>query len=94
MDINKFLSALLQFLILLPGAVSCYLPAKNRMKYSPTKTAALCLAVILPYSAAAALLCTLFSVNPSLLLLTSLVLFFFLYRRTVDLELSDRKSVV
>ncbi len=88
MDINKFLSALLQFLILLPGAVSCYLPAKNRMKYSPTKTAALCLAVILPYSAAAALLCTLFSVNPSLLLLTSLVLFFFLYRRTVDLELS------
>lgn len=88
MDINKFLSALLQFLILLPGAVSCYLPAKNRMKYSPAKTAALCLAVILPYSAAAALLCTLFSVNASLLLLTSLVLFFFLYRRTVDLELS------
>lgn len=88
MDINKFLSALLQFLILLPGAVSCYLPAKNRMKYSPAKTAALCLAVILPYSAAAALLCTLFSVNASLLLLTSLVLFFFLYRRTVDLALS------
>ena len=63
MDMNKFLSALLQFLILLPGAVSCYLPAKNRMKYSPAKTAVLCLAVILPYSVAAASLCTLFSVG-------------------------------
>lgn len=88
MDMNKFLSALLQFLILLPGAVSCYLPAKNRMKYSPAKTAVLCLAVILPYSVAATSLCTLFSVGVNLLLLPSLVLFFFIYRRTVDLALS------
>lgn len=93
MDMNKFLSAVLQFMILLPGAVSCYLPAKNRMKYSPAKTAALWMAVILPYSAAAALLSTRFSINVNLLLLLSLVLFFFLYRRTMDLELSCTLAV-
>lgn len=87
MHIHKFLLALPQFLILLPGAASCYLSAKNRMKYSPAKTAALCMAVLLPYSTAAACLCALFSTNASFFLLPSLVLFFFLYRRTVDLEL-------
>lgn len=93
MDMNKFLSTVLQFLILLPGAASCYLPAKNRMKYSPAKTAALWMTVILPYSAAAASLSTCFSVNVNLLLLLSLVLFFFLYRRTVDLEPSCTLAV-
>ena len=50
MGIEKFLLNLPQFLILLPGAASLYLPAKNQMKFSPAKTAFLCLAVILPYA--------------------------------------------
>lgn len=86
MDIHKWLSTLPQFLILIPGAASCYLPAKNRMLFPPAKTAALCAAVFLPYSAAAALLHTLFSININTILLPSFVLFFFLYRRTVDLD--------
>ncbi|MCI8375151.1 MAG: GHKL domain-containing protein [Lachnospiraceae bacterium] len=88
MDMGKFLSAFLQFLILVPSAVSCYLPAKNRMKYSAAKTAVLCTAVILLYSSAAASLHGLFSLNVNAILLSSLVPFFFLYRRTVDLDLS------
>ncbi len=88
MDTYKFLSVLLQFCILLPGAASCYLPAKNRMKYSLTKTAALCIAVILPCSIAAAWLCALFPINGNTILLPFLVLFFFLYRHTVYLDLS------
>lgn len=88
MDIDKFLLVLPQFLILLPGAASCYLPAKNQMKYSLTKTATLCITVLLPYSIAAASLCTLFSININVILLPSLVLFFFFYRRTIDLNLS------
>lgn len=88
MDTRKFLSALLQFFILLPGAASCYLPAKNRMKASPAKTAALWIAVIVPYSVGAAALSTLFSIEVNAVLLLSLVLFFFLYRPTVDLDLS------
>lgn len=85
---NKFLLALLQFLILLPGAASCYLPAKNRMKDSLAKTAVLCIAVLLPYSVFASVLCVFLSIGVNVVLFPSLVLFFFLYRRTVNLELS------
>lgn len=88
MNMDKFLSILPQFLILLPSAASCYLPAKNRMKYSLTKTIILCMAVLLPYSVASASICTLFSIVVDVILIPSLVLFFFLYRSTVDLDLS------
>lgn len=88
MNTDKFISTLLQLLILLPGAASCYLPIKSRIKYSLAKTAALCLTVILPYSVAATFFCTLFSIDVNIVLFPSLVLFFFLYRRTVTLDLS------
>ena len=88
MDMDKFLLAMLQFLILLPGTVSCYLPARNRMKLSRVKTAALCMTVILLYSVTAASLCALFSIDVNVILLPSLVIFFFLYRCTVDMDLS------
>ena len=88
MGIEKFLLNLPQFLILLPGAASLYLPAKDQMKFSPAKTAVLCLAVILPYAVTAALLCLCLSMDVHAILLASLPLFFFLYRRTVDLDLS------
>lgn len=88
MNMDKFLLILPQFLILLPGAASCYLPAKNRMNYSLTKTSVLCMAALLPYSIATAFLCTFFSIGVNTILPASLVPFFFLYRRTVDLDLS------
>lgn len=88
MNTGKFLSALVQFFILLPGAASCYLPAKNRMKLSIAKTVLLCIVLLLPYSFAAALLCTLFSINVNTILLPSLILFFFSYRHTVELDFS------
>ncbi len=88
MGIEKFLLNLPQFLILLPGAASLYLPAKNQMKFSPAKTAFLCLAVILPYAVTAVLLCLCLSMDVHAILLASLPLLFFLYRRTVDLNLS------
>lgn len=93
MDIDKFLRILPQFLILLPGAASCYLSVKNRTKYSPAKTAVLCAVVILLYSVIAASLCALFSIKVSIILLPSLVVFFFLYRRTVDLNLACSLAV-
>ena len=50
MNITKWLSALPQFLILLPTAASCYLLTEKQMKYTPARTAALCLAVLIPYA--------------------------------------------
>lgn len=87
MEMYRLLSALPKLLVLIPGAASCYLSAIDRMRFTPAKTAALCAAVILPYSAAAASLHAIFSMDLNRILFPSLVLFFFLYRRTVDLDL-------
>lgn len=87
MDIKRWLSALPQFLVLLPSATSCYYAMKNQMKYSKLKTAALCMAVLLPYSFLCACLCTVLRMDVNILLLPSLILFFFLYRRTVTASL-------
>lgn len=88
MDLSRWISTFLQFLILFPGAASCYLTVKNRMKYSVAKTALLCMTVILPCAAAGAFLSARFSIDGNIILLFFLVPFFFLYRRTVNLNLS------
>ena len=84
MDMHKWLSNLSRFLILLPGIASCYLPAGRHMKYPPAKTALFCLAVLIPYSLAASASATLLQINPDIILLPSLLPFFFLYRHTVE----------
>ncbi|MCM1316178.1 MAG: GHKL domain-containing protein [Muribaculaceae bacterium] len=88
MDMSRFLSALIQMLILLPGAASCYLTIQNRMRYSKLKTFAMCMAVILPFSVISAVLHTMLSVDLNAVLLPSLVMFFFLFRRTINLNFS------
>ncbi|MCM1227220.1 MAG: ATP-binding protein [Clostridium sp.] len=88
MDINKFLSAFIQMLVLLPGAASCYLTVINRMRYSKLKTAAMCMAVILPFSVISAVLHAMLSLDVNVILLPSLALFFFLFRRTINLDFS------
>jgi len=93
MNINKWLSTLPQFLILLPAAASCYLCLKNRLKYTPAKTAVLCLAVLVPYSLITAALCAMLQIDMNFILLPSLVLFFFLYRRTVTIGLSQALAI-
>lgn len=82
----KWLSILLQLLVLIPSTASCYLSAKNQIKYSPGKTAALCASLLLPYSLIFAALHVLLHIDIYAMLLPSLVVFFFLYRRTVYLD--------
>lgn len=87
MDTSRFLSILPQFLILIPAAVSCYFAVYNQMRYTPFRTATLCLAVLLPYSFLGAWFATVLDFDVNIFLLPSLVLFFFLYRRTVLTDL-------
>lgn len=87
MNITKWLSALPQFLILLPAAASCYLPARKQMKYTPARTAALCLAVLIPYALTASWIHAALEISINLILLLSLAPFFFLFRATVKADL-------
>lgn len=93
MNHNQWLSTLLQFLILLPAAASCYLPTKSQIRYTGTKTATLCIAVLIPYCLAATWLCMTLSIDGNTILLPSLFLFFLLYRQTVTLDLSRSLAI-
>lgn len=86
-DINRWLSALLQFLTLLPSAASCYYTMKNQMRYTLLKTAMLCTAALLPYAFLSSCLCSLLRIDVNIVLLPSLILFFFPYRCTVTASL-------
>lgn len=60
---------------------------KNQLRLPLRKTAALCAAVLLPYAFLCACLCALLRLDAKLILLPSLVLLFFPYRRTVTASL-------
>lgn len=87
MDTTRFISILPRFLILIPAALSCYFAVHNQMKFTPLKTAALCLAVLFPYSFLGAWSAALLHLDVNIILLPSLVPFFFLYRLTVLTDL-------
>ena len=57
------------------------------MKHSLFKTAALLMAVLLPYAFLCSCLCALLRIDVNIILLPSLILFFFLYRYTVTTSL-------
>ena len=87
MDMERLVSSLLQFLVLLPAAASCYYTTRNQMRYTLPKTALICLVVIFPYSILAALLCATLSIDANLVFLPSLVALFFVFRYTVTASL-------
>ena len=87
MDMTRWLSALPHFLVLLPSAASCYYTMKNQLRHTLLKTAALCTAVLLPYAIFCSCLCALLRVDVNIILLPSLLLFFFPYRCTVTASL-------
>ena len=80
---NEWLSFFVELLVLIPSAISCYLPTKNQMKFSMIKTVLLCCAVIIPIVFAAA----------SLAMLPAMIAFFFLYRLTVKFDLSRSLAI-
>ncbi len=90
---KEWLSMLLQFLILIPGALSCYLPLKNRMRFSEGKTLALCCSAAVLFSFAAASAVTVWNIEPNAIGIPILVISFFLYRRTVRLDLPHSLAI-
>lgn len=69
MDMDKWLAALLHFLVMLPSAASCYYTMKNQTKYTLHRTAALCAAILLPYAFLCSCLCALLEIDANIILL-------------------------
>ena len=83
---NEWPGMLLQFLILVPGALSCYLPVKNRMRFSEGKTVVLCCSAAVLFSFAASSVVTVWDIAPNVISIPMLTISFFLYRWTVKLD--------
>lgn len=90
---DEWIGLFIQSLVLIPSAVSCYLPAKNQMKFTMRKTLALICAVIFPLAFAAASVSVVFEININLVILPAMIGMFFLYRRTVKFDLSRSLAV-
>lgn len=84
---NEWLNMLLQFLIFVPGALSCYLPVKNQMRFSEAKTIILCCSAAVLFSFIGASAVTAWGISPNTIAFPMLVISFFLYRWTVTLDL-------
>jgi len=95
MNINlyTYLTLLPQFFILLPSALLCYLPMKNRLKCSPLKTTFKCLSFFIPYTALAAGLCLVTGLDMNIILIPSFVLFFLFYKHSIRTTISCALSV-
>ena len=61
----NFLASLVQFLVLIPAALLCYLPMKSKLRYSPARTAGLFALVYLFFIPAAAWFLTIFHPDPA-----------------------------
>ena len=93
MDKFTWLSAIVQFFIIFPSALSCYFPVKNHMKYTIKKTAVICMAVLVPYSFIGASVCTVFKADVNFVLIPSLIIFFFLYYLTIKTDIPKALAV-
>ena len=93
MNIHEWLRELASYLVLFPAACSCYLPMTHQMKYTPAKTAALCLAVLIPFSLAGAWAQTAFQIPSNTLMFPAMAVFFLLYRRTLKTDLPRALAV-
>lgn len=83
----EWLCYFVQYLIMIPAAISCYLPAKNHMKFSMLKTVILCCAVIVPVSFIVAYIAVISDINVNIVMFPAVIVFFFLYRLTVNLDI-------
>lgn len=81
---DRWLAVWLQFLVVIPAAVSCYLVMKNELRYSRRATLLMGCAVLFPFTVLAAFLCTVLQIQDlNVVMLPALLVFFLLYRRTL-----------
>lgn len=90
---EKWLTLWLQYLILLPSAVSCYLVMRNQLRYTPRKTAVFAVSFLSIYTVPAAVISFISDVSPNFLILASLPLFLFLYYRTLRCDFSKTLAI-
>ncbi len=81
-----FLDNLVQLLVVFPAAALCYIPMKDKLRFSPLKTAAMLFALLLVSVPLMSFIFSLIPVNSNLLFLSVLVGFLFYFAKTVKVS--------
>ena len=89
----NFLASLVQFLVLIPAALLCYLPMKSKLRYSPARTAGLFALVYLFFIPAAAWFLTIFHIGANAVMFPVIFISFLFYWKTLDVSLSKALAV-
>lgn len=77
MFVNRWLIDFVQLLVLVPSAISCYLPAKNQMKLSMNQAAVLCCVILIPFAFIASYVSSAFGLNINIVVLPVMIIFSF-----------------
>ncbi|MCD8077123.1 MAG: GHKL domain-containing protein [Lachnospiraceae bacterium] len=93
MDMSLFLSTAAQFLVLIPSALLCYLPARDHLNEKPGRILLLCLAASLLYVPAASCLAATRLWSANAVFLPSLLIFFGIYHWSVSLDIPRKLFV-
>lgn len=93
MDLHKWLLMMIQFFVLFPAAAFCYLPMKNQLKYTRGRLFFICAVLFILYTPAASWFAMYLNLDVNVVLLPSLVIFFFLYYKTVKTDLARTLAV-
>ncbi len=90
---EKFLTAMLSYLVILPSAVVCIAPMKDKLRYGMKKTVTGLLIITVVLTALGSWLASSFSLAPNTVLLPMLLIFFVLYHRCLDVHISVSAAV-
>ncbi|MDO5399116.1 MAG: GHKL domain-containing protein [bacterium] len=93
MNLREILLDMIQFLVVIPAAVICYMPMKNQLRYSGIKIFLLIAAACCLFVPSAALLRSVFSVNANTIIFIALTAFFMCFQATVKTDIIQSLTV-
>ncbi len=93
MMIYDYASKLLQYLVIFPAALLCYLPMKEKCKYSFLRIFILSMAIGLPLILGASWISACFSLDTNIFLFPLMLLFFLIYQATLTVGLGRSLTV-
>lgn len=92
-QLRAYLTLLPQHLILIPAAILCYMPMRNRLRYSPVRTILCFFGIYLPIAALTAWICYVYNIDMNFIVLPTLWIFFVYYHKTIRVRLCCSMSV-
>lgn len=92
-QLKAYLTLLPQLFVLIPSAILCYMPMRNRLRFSLAKTALCFFGIFIPFVAIAAWVGYYYNIDMNYIFMPSLTLFFIYYHRSIRVRLCCSLSV-